>query len=117
MFKFEPGENRASLNFKEEVLAAFDFLAKEYQFVIKNIEVTFVRYESESVFVNIYHGRGSYELGVEIGRFVDTFNKRECPYSLIEIIRLTSTKEIPSFQVSTLEAVKEFVPKLAELLS
>ena len=59
---------RMQLGFSLEVLSAFQFLTQDYGFKCVKNDVTFVRYESESTFVNIYHGRRSYELGVEIGK-------------------------------------------------
>lgn len=63
--RFQPGPDRWRLGFKPAVLAAFGFL-EEMGFRVVRAEDTFVRYESSAVFLNVYHGRGSYELGVEI---------------------------------------------------
>lgn len=46
----------------------FASLITEFGFHVASSEVTIVRYHSTMVFVNIYHGRMSYELRLEIGR-------------------------------------------------
>ena len=63
----DPGKDRWQLVFKDAVLSNFGFLRA---YGLKHVEedVTFVRYESDAVFTNVYHGRGSFEIGVEIGR-------------------------------------------------
>ena len=79
-------------------------------------EVTFVRFESKTVFVDIYHGRGSYELGFEIGLL--SLDK-ESWVTLNEIIELAGAQKETGYtfyQVSTQKGVEEFVPKLAELV-
>ncbi|MGH8590336.1 MAG: hypothetical protein ACREXX_13715, partial [Gammaproteobacteria bacterium] len=61
--------NRAELRFVEEAQTAFHFLVEELGFrLVKCEPPTFVRYESNKLFVNVYHGRLSYEIDVEIGR-------------------------------------------------
>jgi hypothetical protein len=67
LHKFEPGKDRWKLGFKEAVLKNFAFLVSNGFKAVRQ-DVTFVRYESQVAFVNIYHGRGSFEVGVEIGR-------------------------------------------------
>lgn len=63
--------------FAIEVLYHFHFLINDYKFKRLEANRTFVRYESKYIFVNIYHGRRSYELGVEIGQRekIDTLQK------------------------------------------
>jgi len=67
MFQTDPGKDRWQLGFQDSVLSSFDFLST---YGLRPVEesATFVRYESSSVFVNVYHGRASFEIGVEIGR-------------------------------------------------
>ena len=67
MFRTEPGKDREQLGFKDAVLSNFEFL---HTYGLKPVkqEVTFVRYESDAVFTNVYHGGASFEIGVEIGR-------------------------------------------------
>jgi hypothetical protein len=118
MFQTNPGKDRWQLGFKDAVLSSFEFLRT---FGLKPIseDVTFVRYESGSVFVNVYHGRGSYEIGVEIGRL-----DRPEKYGLGYIVSWAGKQAWDAegfgrgtmFQVSTCEGVQNIVPKVAELL-
>ena len=59
MFRTDPGKDRWQLGFKDAVLSSFKLLRK---YGLKPVEedVTLVRYESDAVFVNVYHGRGSF---------------------------------------------------------
>lgn len=84
-------------------------------------DVTFVRYELPPVFVNVYHGRGSFELGVEIGRRNKQLGLEE-RFTLADIIQLAGAQEetehaytfSTSIQTSTAEGIRKSVPKLAE---
>lgn len=113
-FKVRP--DRQKLGFKEAVISSFAFL-RSYGLRPVQQDVTFVRYESVTVFLNVYHGRGSYEIGVEIGR-LDGPEK----YALGYIVSWAGKWEHEGFgkhtmfQVSSREGVQEFVPKVAELV-
>jgi hypothetical protein len=63
MITFEPEKDRWKLGFKEAVLASFDYL-RSYGLQCVQADVTYVRHDSTKVFVNVYHGRGSYEMNV-----------------------------------------------------
>lgn len=119
MFRTDPGPNRAQLGFAEAVLSAFNFLTKEYGFHLVKADATFVRYESPHVFVNVYHGRASYELGFEIGRLIDMAGQGEHPFSLAMVIELMGAQIETGYtllQASSPERVKKYVPKLADLV-
>ena len=117
MLNKEPGPERARLGFEDAVLPNFKFLA---DFGLRPVEenITFVRYESSEVFVNIFHGRASYELGVEIGRLKEPGTK----LSIFDIVRSVGAEKAEGFghhvmfQVSSREGVRTFVPKLAALV-
>jgi hypothetical protein len=117
MLNKEPNPERAKLQFKEAVLSSFKFLDDIGLRPIKQ-EMTFVRYESPEVFVNVYHGRASFELGVEIGRLKESNNK----LTLFDIVAWAGAEKAEGFgqhvmfQVSSREGVQEFVPKLAALV-
>jgi hypothetical protein len=116
MFKTIPRSDRTQLGFTEAVLAAFDFLTNQYGFRVKRIEPTFVRYESPLVFVNIYHGRASYELGVQIGRLADDLSQEESAFSLADILDLNGAQDETChalLQASTPETINKSVPLLA----
>ena len=74
MLNKEPSPERAKLGFREAVLSSFKFL-NDVGFRPVEQEMTLVRYESPEVFVNVYHGRASFELGVEIGRLKEPNDK------------------------------------------
>jgi hypothetical protein len=117
MLNKEPEPERAQLGFKDAVLSNFKFLD---DFGLRPIEekVTLVRYESSEVFVNVYHGRASYELGVEIGRLKEP----EAKLSIFDVVRWAGAEQAEGFgkhvmfQVSSRQGVEEFVPKLAVLV-
>ncbi len=117
MLNKEPELERAQLGFKDTVLSNFKFLG---DFGLRPMEekVTFVRYESSEVFLNVYHGRASYELGVEIGRL----KVPESKVSIFDVVRWAGAEQAEGFgkhvmfQVSSREGVQEFVPKLAALV-
>ena len=117
MLNKEPGPERAQLGFKDTVLANFKFLG---DFGLRPVDekVTLVRYESAGVFLNVYHGRASFELGVEIGRFKEP----ETRLSVFDVVRWAGAEKAEGFgqhvlfQVSSREGVQEFVPKLALLV-
>jgi hypothetical protein len=99
------------------VLSAFSFLSTDYSFTCVTVEDTFVRYESESIFINIYHGRSSYELGVEIGKLEKNSGLPEDWYTIGEIMDLIGVREklkFTFFQASTRDRIQMLVPKLAE---
>jgi hypothetical protein len=110
-------ETRAGLNFAPAVLASFRFLGEFGLHPVKQ-NPTFVRYESPAVFVNIYHGRSSFELGVEVGRLAES----ALPVTLFEIVNAADAADAEGFghhvmfQVGTAEGVAQFVPKLASLI-
>ena len=117
MLNKESGPERAQIGFKDAVLSNFKFLS---DFGLRGVEekVTLVRYESSDVFLNVYHGRASYELGVEIGRL----REPDTRVSIFDVLRCAGAEKAEGFrqhvvfQVSSKEAVREFVPKLAALV-
>lgn len=118
MVRTQPGPNREQLGFKEAVLAGFQFL-RTYGLKPVKEEVTLVRYESKKVFVNVYHGRASFEIGIEVGR-----RDRPERYGLGYMVAWAGKDAWEAegfgrgtmFQVSSGEGVGEFVPKVAELV-
>lgn len=68
MSLFEPGPEREKLQFAESVQRSFGFLVDEFGFRVVSSLSTYVRYEKEDLFINVWHGPGSYAVGVEIGR-------------------------------------------------
>jgi len=117
MLNKDPSPDRARLGFQDAVLSSFKFLS---EFGLRSIEekTTFVRYESPRVFVNIYHGRASFELGIEVGRLAEP-NETLTLYDIVAWAGAETAERFGQhvmFQVSSPEGVKEFVLKLALLL-
>jgi len=118
MLKSESELNRRQLGFEDAVLASFAFLRT---YGLKSVETgpTFVRFESRRVFANIYHGRASYEVGVEIG-----LKARREKYGLDYLVSWAGKAAWEAegfgrgtlFQVSSREAVQRIVPRVAEIV-
>jgi hypothetical protein len=115
----QPEQERTSLGFADAVLSAFAFLIKDFSFRCVKRDVTFVRFESDTVFVNVYHGRASYELNVEIGESVIGKQLPESPFTIGEILHTvipTEALNYHPYQVTTRESVQKFVHELARLV-
>ena len=114
----EPGPERARLGFKEAVLSGFKFLTDLGLHPVEE-KLTFVRYASPDVFVNVYHGRASFELGVEIGRLKQPDNEKLTIHDIVAAAGAEKAEGFGQhvmFQISSPEGVRELVPKLARLL-
>lgn len=127
MIRFETGPDRWKLRFKEAVLENFKFLRK-YGFRPVRADVTFVRYETSwysfkrRFYVNVYHARGGYDMGVEIG---PKDNDREM-VNLPWMLKWAGAPEFdvyfgPSvtktaFLAETRDAVQAVVPRMADLV-
>lgn len=111
--RFTPGADRARLGFAEAVRKDFRFLEVEYGFHVVCEDVTFVRYESERLFVNGFHGRGSFEIGVEVGRLLDLSTHYRLP-DLIQALAPDAGSMF--FQASDPEAVAACVHRAAQAL-
>jgi hypothetical protein len=117
--KMEQGGHRGTLGFAEAVISAFRFLVDDFSFACVKQDVTFVRFQSNVVFVNVYHGRISFELNVEIGELTIGQAHPEVSFTIGEILHLVNPKEATNYrpyQVHTGESVKKFVSELARLV-
>jgi len=77
------GHDRSDLGFEGAVGDAFSFLVSDFGFHVVRSDATSVRYESDKVYLNVYHGRRSYEIDVEVGRLPDL---RGVHYRLREVL-------------------------------
>ncbi len=104
--------DRALLRFTDEVKARFAFLeARGFNCV--STDVTLVRFESPELGVNIFHGRQSYEIGLELESLVSKTEK----YSFSELLRLVDQERAEcyrSFAATNAEGVAEGVRQLAD---
>jgi len=94
--KSQTSIDRATLAFAEAVCSEFGFLPR-HQFRCVRTEPTLVRYESDKIFVNIYHGRSSYELGIEVGP-LESGVELDMGYSLSALIRLVAPEEAAAYR-------------------
>lgn len=119
MLTFITGQNRSVLKFKEEVLNSFNFLIKEYGFQCTCKEEMRVSFETQKVYIGIYHEVASYELIFEIGLKPSTLETVDSKYTLPEIMDLVigqSNKDNVFFQASTVTGVKKCISEMAELV-
>ncbi len=106
--------DRQTLHFAEAVEGNFRFLSA-HGFKRTEHEPTFVRFESGGVHVNVYHGRKSFELGLEIG---PSAHRDESPYSMSEIIRLIEpgkADEYRNYAARDADGVRDGVRQLAAI--
>lgn len=115
--KTQPAPDRHQLGFAVEVVHEFEFLAK-LGFKLVERSDTLACFETSRRLVRVFHGRGSYELGVEIGRWVEVNGaRREQVFPLRDVVSLQSD---PSEAIcggttaTTPEQVRKFLRQLSE---
>jgi hypothetical protein len=104
---------RGELGFAGLAEGAFNFLS-DFGFRLVSAEATIVRYSSERVFVNVYHGRSSYELGIEVGL---VGSETERGYPLEAFVRLSDPERasrLRNFMATTTDEVRVGLQRLAE---
>lgn len=112
-----PSVDRLYLRFAEAVHKHFDLLLKEHGFKCVSSDQTFVRYESDEIFINVYHGRSSHEIGTEIGR-LNHPDEVETGYSIGSFLQLIDPKQADSYRyfiARNPDAVEKGVSQLSEL--
>lgn len=113
----EPVTDRSVLRFAEEVKVRFAFL-ETLDFRCVRSEATFVRFESPRTKVSVYHGRRSFEIGLEIESASAPTDAPTDAYSFSEILRLVDRKQgeqYKNYATHTAEGVAEGVGKLSGL--
>jgi hypothetical protein len=106
---------RQSLGFRAAVLASFQFL-EEYGYHAVEEGTTLVRYENPSGYVNVYHGRSSYEVGVEVGPLAGELARG---YSMSLLIQFSSDEQGKAYRnpvATSPETVRDFVKDQAQRL-
>jgi hypothetical protein len=115
-FPAQPGRDR--LGFVDAVRQSFGFLTSEFGFTIIIQTSTMVRFEGDRAVVQVFHGRSSFILGVEIGLKTPS-QGREVRYSLRELVTLRKSigddVNYGEFQISSAAKLPAFVEQLAEL--
>lgn len=86
------------LNFVDAALRAFAFLLR-VGFIVARRDDTFLRFERENVYVNVYHGRLSYQVSVELGRV-----RESDVYSLYELLLAVSPADVGQAKLQTTDS-------------
>ena len=111
-----PGPERARLGFADAASAQFAFLLR-LGFRLVELTDTIARYESDRRVVRVFHGRGSFELGVEVGRWIEVDGEsREQVFPLRDVIALRSDPgqaEYAGTTATTAEVVRRILRQLA----
>lgn len=106
--------DRSALRFPEEVKSRFLFLESR-DFALVRSEATIVRYESPLFGINIFFGRRSYEIGLEIASVL----RPNEAYSISELLQLFDPSKGASYRnyaTHSKEGVAEGVHQLADRL-
>jgi hypothetical protein len=104
---------REQLGFLPKAKIAFGFLT-EYGYKITKEDTTFLRYEGPLGFINVFHGRMSYEIAFEFGLLgEDTVYHAS---DLIEITGAIITEDLTTQSAWTPETVEKFIDRPAKIL-
>jgi hypothetical protein len=110
--------SREQLGFAQTVNAEFSFLIHDYNMKCVRTEPTLIRYESNCIFIEVYHESNSYELGIEVG-LIPSSNERTSSYGLGDVLETVLGKEhnlTTFYQSSTVDGVKQSVNDLAKIV-
>ena len=107
-----PTIDRQSLHFAETVERKFTFLAAHGFKRVQN-EPTFVRFESRCLYVNVYHGRQSYEMELEIG----PCGTSNASYSMSDLIRLLEPRKADEYRRYAAHIAKDVAKGVQRLAS
>ena len=106
--------DRSFLRFPDEAKTQFAFLETQ-GFHCVHSEATLVRFESSRLAINIYHGRQSYEIGLEIESLVSPTDRYSFS-TLLHLIDQELAKHYRSFSAHSVQGVSDGVRQLAESL-
>ena len=109
-------DSRENLKFNYSVRCNFQFLVNEYGFEIVKEKSTFVRYETDKLFVNIYHGRLSYELGFECGLKSKGEKTRYRLHTILRGLIGDEHNKQTFYQASNQEAIFNCLKKIADIV-
>lgn len=103
--------SRQHLEFQATAKEEFSFLVDTFGYELTQEDVTFLRFEGNGIFVNVYHGRLSYEIGIELGRLPDE------KYTLHEILSVInpSVASEAGAQASAKDAVRNCLRRIAKV--
>lgn len=103
---------RDRLCFAESVRRHFDFLEGHRLAVVAHT-LTYVRYESARLFVNVYHGRRSFEIGLEIGRLSQDDQQPYPMSAIVAVMEPSVSSSHLDYAARTAADVDEGVRRLA----
>jgi len=86
---------RSEYEFITTVQSEFSYLST-VGFKCVKATPTFVRFESADLYVNVYHGESSYEIGAEVGQLDARGDINN--YSISELIRITDSEEANKYR-------------------
>jgi hypothetical protein len=107
--------SRSNYGFITTVQSEFSYLSTVGFKCVKETS-TFVRFESVDLFVNVYHGASSHEIGAEVGKLGPDGDIDK--YSVSELIRITDSdeaKKYRNFTATSPEAVVTGVKRLSAI--
>jgi hypothetical protein len=107
--------NREAFAFVAVVESAFSFLVEDYGFRMVGTDVTLVRFAADKMFLNVYHGRQSYEIGVEVGRPASAYRYR-LPEVLGALLGESGQQDAYYLQSSSREGLRRCVEAAARLV-
>lgn len=87
-------QKREDLGFAREVLSSFSFI-EAYNYSVNEEHETLVGYRGTFGYINIYHGRSSYEIGIHV------YPPNEYPkdgYSMSELMRLIDAEKAKKYR-------------------
>ncbi len=117
MPSFSVGPERERLEFESSVLKSFRFLVVDYGYTVAEAKSTFVRYEKDDLFVNVYQGRGSFEMGVEVGHWIEVRGQRvEQKFQIRDVVSVDHIPEEVGYRHYTATDA-ETVARFAEILA
>ncbi len=111
-----PAVDRDRLGFAAAAKTAFAFLFS-HGFRVVDEQVTIVRFEGDVAYANVYHGRSSYEVGLEIGSLQAV--QSESGYSMSALLRLHNPEEAARYRnpiATTADDLQASLNALAEKL-
>jgi hypothetical protein len=104
---------RAQLGFEEAVLREFSYLEGEFGFRKTKQSLYGIRFESEHVFVDVFHGLKDYEIGIQFGLL--RANKTFCFIMFLRRFFPEEEKRIGDSIAGTKDQISHVTKVLAEV--
>jgi hypothetical protein len=109
-----PGAGRNELGFVDAARCHFGFLA-DLGFTEERAEPTYLRFEKGDTFVEVFHGRASFELGIELGHRVRVDDDDlEQKFHIVDVAPVLAPEiHYTARTATTKDQVERFVEELA----